>query len=348
MTWRSFLFSLIFFLILFVVTEIILRIALLCYGYPLLKPGDYLYTGFYPTLKEVIGKDIRSDDDVQDILILGGSVISTPWSNMEVRLDTILQKKYGKTKKFAFYNTAAAGHTSLDNLIKYKLLKDKHFDLVVYYEAINENRANCIPEKDFRADYAHIKWYSDIYLLQAHSEINFTVIPYICALVIRAVRDRVTHKVYASQDMVAPEYAKFGSNIKTALPYRKNLTDMISISKQRRDQLLLMNYASYFPEGVKLTGEQKDMDHFAGCHYASPVTIWGQADNVKKGIQVHNQILTDLAKRNQTHFYDMEANMPKDGSFFCDVCHVSERGAQNFASKLTAYMIDSRLLEHAD
>ncbi|MCF2500839.1 hypothetical protein [Dyadobacter chenhuakuii] len=348
MAWRSFLFSLIFFVILFVATEIILRIALVCYGYPFLKPGDYLYTGFYPTLKEMIGKDIRSDDEVQDILILGGSVISTPWSNMEMRLDTILQKKYGKSKKFAFYNTAAAGHTSLDNIIKYKLLADKRFDLVIYYEAINENRANCIPDKDFRADYAHIKWYSDIYLLQAHPEINFTVIPYVCALVIRGVRDKVTRKVYVSQDMVDPGFAKFGSNIKTALPYRENLTNMINISNERGDALLLMKYASYFPEGVKLTGEQKDMDHFAGCHYASPVTIWGQADNVKKGIQSHNQILTDLAKRKGTHFFDMAANMPQDGRFFCDVCHVSELGAQNFASKLAGHLIDSRLLEHSD
>ena len=78
MSWRPFLFSLIFFVILFVVTEIILRIALMCYGYPLLKPGDYLYSGFYPTIKEMIGKDIRNDDAIQDVLILGGSVISTP------------------------------------------------------------------------------------------------------------------------------------------------------------------------------------------------------------------------------------------------------------------------------
>jgi len=345
MNWRPFLFSLIFFIILFVVTEIILRIALMCYGYPLLKPGDYLYSGFYPTISEMIEKDIRSDDDVQDVLILGGSVISTPWSNMEVRLDTILRKKYGQAKKFAFYNTAAAGHTSLDNLIKYKLLEDKRFDLVIYYEAINENRANCIPDADFRSDYTHIKWYCDIELLRAHPEINFTVIPYVCDLILKGIKDKIARKIYASREQVDPGFAKFGANIKTGSSYRKNIKDIINISRKRGDKLLLLSYASYFPKGVKLTGEQQDMDHFAGCHYASPVTIWGQAEFVKKGIMVHNRILTDLAKQNKTYFFDMAGNIPQDGRFFCDVCHVSEPGAQNFANKLTAYIVDFKLVE---
>ncbi|UON83023.1 hypothetical protein MUK70_28895 [Dyadobacter chenwenxiniae] len=317
----------------------------MCYGYPLLKPGDYLYSGFYPTIKEMIGKDIRNDDDIQDVLILGGSVISTPWSNMEARLDTILRKKYGNAKKFAFYNTAAAGHTSLDNLIKYKLLAGKSYDLVIYYEAINENRANCIPDKDFRADYSHIKWYSDIYLLQSHPEINYTVIPYVCHLVTRGIRDKMDRKVYASQEQVDPAFAKFGAKIKTAASYQKNLSGIIDLSKRRGDALLLLNYASYFPEGVKLTGEQKDMDHFAGCHYASPVTIWGEANNVKKGIDKHNQILINMAKRSGKHFFDMARNMPQDGSFFCDVCHVSERGAQHFSNKLATFIVDFKLLE---
>ena len=317
----------------------------MCYGYPLLKPGDYLYSGFYPTIKEMIGKDIRNDDAIEDVLILGGSVISTPWSNMEVRLDTILRKKYGNAKQFAFYNTAAAGHTSLDNLIKYKLLEDKRFDLVIYYEAINENRANCIPDADFRADYTHIKWYCDIDLLRAHPEINFTVIPYVCDLVMRGIRDKMARKIYASREQVDPGFAKFGVNIKTGSSYRKNLSGIIDLSRKRGDKLLLMSYASYFPKGVTLTGEQKDMDHFAGCHYASPVTIWGQAEYVKKGIHVHNEILTDLAKKNKTYFFDMAGSMPQDGGFFCDVCHVSEKGAQSFSKNLAAYIVHSRIVE---
>ncbi|MCF0043354.1 hypothetical protein [Dyadobacter fanqingshengii] len=345
MAWRSFLFSVILFVLLIVVTEIVLRIALCFYGYPFLKPGNYMCSGFYPTIKEMMGKDIRNDDAVQDVLILGGSVISTPWSNMEVRLDTILRKKYGNKKKFAFYNTAAAGHTSLDNLIKYKLLEDKRFDLVIYYEAINENRANCIPDVDFRSDYTHIKWYCDIYLLQSHPEINFTVIPYVCDLVMKGIEDKMSKKIYARQEQVDPGFAKFGANIKTGSSYRKNLKNIIDLSRKRGDELLLLSYASFFPKGVKLTGEQKDMDYFAGCHYASPVTIWGEAEYVKKGIYIHNQILRELAIKSKTHFFDMAENMPQDGRFFCDVCHVSEPGAQNFSKKLATYIVDSKLVE---
>ncbi|MCE7067446.1 hypothetical protein [Dyadobacter sp. CY326] len=342
---RQAVFSAIFSFVLFISLELLLRIVFYFYGYPFIKPGDYLYTGFYPIIKELVGKNVLSDDDIHDVLILGGSVVSTPWSHMETRLDTILQKKYGKMEKFAFYNAAVAGHTSLDNLIKYRLLNGSRFDLVIYYEAINENRANCIPPEDFRIDYSHIKWYKNIYRLQNHPEINYTIIPYACDLIMSAILDLVLQRTYASQEEVEPEFVKYGSNIKTVKAYERNVSGIIALAKKRQDKLLLMKYASYFPQGIKLTGAKEDMTYYAGCNYASPVSIWGDAQNVKKGIFMHNQILTRLARKNQTHFFDMAAKMPQEARFFCDVCHVSEPGAQNFANKLAEYIVDAKLLE---
>lgn len=345
MSLRSFLFTIIFFFVLFLFTEILLRICLAFYGYPILKPGNYIYSGFYPALNEVIDKDIRNDDQIYDVLILGGSVISKPWSNMDFRLDTILQNRYGKDHQFAIYNTAAAGHTSMDNLIKYRLLHDKRFDLVIYYEAINENRANSIPKADFRADYSHMKWYSDIYMLQSHSEINFTVIPFLADKLITAVRDKLQHKKYISIDEVDQVYAQFGSDIKTAATFKKNLTEMADMAQIRGETLLLTSYATYFPANVKLTGEESDMKYFAGCSYASPVSIWGKSDNVKKGVDTHNQILRSIVSSRNMPFLDMETMMPKDASLFCDVCHVSEPGAQLFATKTASYLIDNKLFK---
>ncbi|NIJ53389.1 hypothetical protein [Dyadobacter arcticus] len=341
---RLLIFSSIFFLILFLLTEILLRLSVVFLGYPFLKPSDNIYKSYYTNLEPIRKKVIKSDDAVFDILILGGSVVSTPWSNLEGRLDTILKKEYGD-KKFAFYNIAGAGHTSLDNYLKYKLLEKQRFDLVVYYEAINENRANNIPAKDFRNDYSHIKWYSDIHLLQAHPEINFTVIPYLVGRTIQYISDKLTHKVYISQEKVDPQYAAYGSDIKTAASYEKNLADLIETAKLRGDKLIMMSYATYFPPNVKLTGEQIDMKHFAGCMYASPVTIWGKPDNVKKGIETHNQVLRKLVQNNKVLFLDMEAAMPKDSTLFCDVCHLSEPGAQRFAHEIERFMVRQKLLK---
>lgn len=322
-----------------------LRIGLLFFGYPFFKPADYLYSGFYESMDDVRGKEIQRGGDVKNVLILGGSVVSTPWSHLESRLDTILQKHYGKGGRYAFYNVAAAGHTSRDNALKYSLLEDKRFDLVLYYEAINENRANNIPAKDFRQDYSHMRWYRDIYLLRSHPEMNITVIPYVVDRLVTYVRDRMDHRIYISHERVDPSFEKYGGDIKTKESYRRNLEEIIAAAKRRGDKLVLMSYASYFPENVVLTGEQKDMDHFAGCNYASPVVVWGKAPNVKKGIGVHNLVLRELVNKHGTLFLDMEHQMPKDPKLFCDVCHVSEPGAQRFAHEIVEFIVRRKILE---
>lgn len=342
---RVLLFTLVFISLLFIVTELLLRIGLVFFGYPFLRPSNYIFEGFYSNMETLRHTEIRRGDDVQDILILGGSVVSTPWSQLESRLDTILQKKLGNNTRFAFYNIAGAGHTSRDNALKYSLLKDKEFDLVIYYEAINENRANNIPPAQFKKDYTHIRWYRDIQLLLAHPEINITVIPYLIDKLTGQIGDRLRHRIYISQEQVDPEFARFGGDIKTGESYRQNIGQIIQTAKSRGDKLLLMSYASFFPENVVLTGEQKDMTHFAGCNYASPVVIWGRPDNVKKGIAVHNQMLRSLVQKHNVTFLDMENRMPKDSTLFCDVCHVSERGAQRFANEMAEFIIRQELLE---
>jgi hypothetical protein len=342
---RMVLYPLIFFAIMYIPVELAIRAALAFYGYPFFKPGNYLYTGFYTSVSDVIQKDIKNNDDTKDILILGGSVISTPWSHMEVRLDTILKNRYGKDKKLAIYNVAGAGHSSLDNLIKYQLLERKHFDLVIYYEAINENRANCIPKEFFKEDYTHLKWYRDIQTILSHPEINYTVLPYVFHLTAHKIKDILTHRYFASFEKVEPGFMDFGSQIKTAKSYEKNLSRIIDLAEKKGEKLILMKYASFFPKGIALSGEEMDKKHFAGCYYACSVSIWGKAGNVEKGITVHNQILENLARKRHTYYLDMQAEMPQNPAFFCDICHVSEPGARHFANRLASYIIDQKLVE---
>lgn len=344
MKFRSILFSAVFLLILFVFTELLLRLALLFYGYPFFQPSDYIYKGFYKELEPIAQADIQRDDSTKKILILGGSVVSSPWSHMEDRLDTILQKNYPGGGKFAIYNAALAGHTSLDNRIKYDLLDQQRFDLVLYYEAINETRANNIPPDKFRADYSHFKWYSDIYLLQAHPEINFTVIPYLFHKVYRYAEDALTRREHISQEKVVEDYVKYGQDIKTAASFDKNLTDIIQTARRRGDKLVLMTYTSYFPEDAKLTGSEQDKQHYAGCYFACAISIWGKPEYVKKGIAAHNEITRELASRYQVTLMPMAQRMPPDSSLFCDVCHVSELGAQYFAHQLAGFIGEKRLL----
>lgn len=341
---RAIAFYSIFFFALYLLTELLLRIGLLVYGYPFLNPSAYIYKGFYKEMDGVVEQDIRKDE-VKDILILGGSVVSPAWSHMELRLDSLLTAYYKGKKKIKVHNLATAGHTSRDNSIKYSLLDRQRFDLVIYYEAINENRANNIPDKDFRSDYTHFKWYQKIAILRNHPEINFTVIPYVADLVIHALDDLFKHKIYISEETVTEGYAVYGAKIKSAGSFKKNLQAIIGTSQSRGDKLLLLSYASFFPHNVKLTGQESDMRHFAGCRFASPVTIWGQAENVNKGIAEHNKILRQLVKQYNLSYFDMAASMPADSAMFCDVCHVSEKGAKHFAKELAGFIEQSKILE---
>ncbi len=342
---RHTLFFGIFFLLLYGFAELLLRLALTFYGYPFFKPSDYLFHRFYPELEAIIRADTRSDDSVKDVLILGGSAASTAWSQLDTRLDSLLRRAYPGGETFAIYNAASPGHTSLDSKIKYKLLEKQRFDLVIYYEGINENRANNVPPARFRSDYTHFKWYSDLQLLITHPEINLTVFPYLLHKIFRALNNKFTHNEYISMESVDQHYVQYGSTIKTAIPYANNIAGILEMASTRGDKVLLVGYASYFPKGVSLTGDKSDQKYFACCYFSSPVTTWGKPENVYKGIQIHNQMLRKVASQSKVPFLPMDKLMPHDSSQFRDVCHFSEAGAENFAKQMARFILEKNLLE---
>jgi hypothetical protein len=331
--------------LLFVFTELIFRTALCFLGYPFFQPSRYLEKNYYPFIERIQNAKFDHSPGTRNILILGGSVVNTHWSRLEMRLDTLFQKAYPDKKKFNFFNVAMPGHNSLDNLIKYKRLAGQKFDLVIYYEAINENRANNIPQNLYSPDYRHIKWYDEINLLVNHPEMNVTVIPYALHFIYRTLKNRFTHRSYISNDQVDPDYAVYGKDIKTASSFFENINSIAMLANKKRDPLLLVKYASFFPKGVKLTGKDEDKRHFTPCYVLSPVTTWGEPENVKKGIRMHNEMLMKVYRMQKTYFFDMAAVLPKDSAMFCDVCHLSEQGAQRFASELSRYIVSSGVIQ---
>ncbi|MEO6283647.1 MAG: hypothetical protein ABIN80_02720 [Dyadobacter sp.] len=337
-------FYLIYFLSVYVFIEVALRMALGFLGYPILMPKEYFLDKYYGVLRPVLTREIRNDDEIKDILVLGGSVICTGYSKLDSLLPTILVNELGDKRKYVLHNVAVPAHTSMDNLLKYRALEGKRFDLVIYYEAINENRANNVPEVDFREDYSHIRWYEDIELLIAHSEINFTVVPFFLEKVIMETRNLLLHKVYINQNGVDSVYTQFGSDIKTAKSFKKNLEDIISIAGSRNEKLLMLSYASYFPRRTDLTGGAEDFKYFGNCQYRTVTSLWGKSENIEKGIRIHNGILRKLARTKGIAFLDMENIMPQDSSLFCDVCHLSEPGTKRFAKEIAQFIVKEKLL----
>lgn len=346
--YKNLIFSFITIIIFLLFTELAFRLVLALNGFPFLMPKEVLFAREYgDSFKQIRGESITQHDDYQDILILGGSVVSPDWSGMEKRLKDSLSKRL-KTDKIRIFNVAFPGHTSLDNDIKYRILHEKgySFDLVLYYEAINENRANNISPVEFKPDYSHFKWYDQIYRIQKHPELNFTVIPYVFDYILSKVDNVIHKKTFLSiGDVRDKTLLKYGSDIKTAKSYERNLSGIVSLSRQYHEPLLLMSYAYYLPPDYQLTGGQEDKKYYADCKYSCSINIWGKPENIRKGIEAHNLIIRKLVQQHPELYYlDIQKIIQGNQNYFCDICHFSEEGAQLYAKTLVDFLIEKKLV----
>ena len=333
------------FVLFYLIFELLSRIVLSFLGYSFFKPKNFIVSHHYKELGAVLKTTITKDDGYTDILILGGSVISSSWSRMDTRLDSLLSNN--TQQKIRVFDVAIPGHTSLDNAIKYDLLKNKQFDLVIFYEAINENRANNIKPAFFKKDYSHIEWYYHINLLRKHPEINYTTLPYLLHKAILTTVIKVGGYKFIETDNVRKENRPYGGVIKTEKSYEENLQAIIDLSKVKNEQLLLLGYTSFFPK-VNFLGDPSDAQYFAkNCKKAAIVTVWGDTKNVEKGINIHNKVLAKLANTNNTHYFDMQKAVPQEVDYFCDICHLSEKGCGVFAEKLVNYIHSENIFNTA-
>ncbi len=342
---RNFAIHLAVWAVCYLILEIVLRFYFFNISADFLRPDKGLLRKYYPELVTVLSEEVPADTNTRTILILGGSVVSPGYSRLEKRLDTLLTPYLNQGSQLKVYNLAVPAHTSLDNVRKLELLPDKHFDLILYYEAINESRFNNVPPQLFRDDYDHVKWHHDISLILSHKELPFLIAPYAVHYSIRQLQDRLQGKTYIDFEQIKPENMTYGNHIKTAGPYNANINKLVKIANARHEKLLLISYASYFPENVRLTGGESDMAHFGGCQFASPVSVWGKPENVRKCIVENNRELLQVARQTNTPLLDMANLVPQKKSYFCDVCHFSEEGARFFADQLAKNILERKLLD---
>ncbi|WP_198034395.1 hypothetical protein [Dyadobacter tibetensis] len=173
---------------------------------------------------------------------------------------------------------------------------------------------------------------------------KFTIIPYVLDLVFTEIKSLIIKQQYIPMETVDPQFMDYGSGVKTAESYENNLSEICQLAKEKKEQLLLVEYAPYFPAGQNLTGREEDKQAFANCYGMSPVTTWGRPENVQKAIDIHNEILLKVSKKEQIPYLDMSKKLPKHKVMYCDVCHLSEIGAQVFYKELACYILEKNLL----
>ena len=239
-----------------------------------------------------------------------------------------------------FVNFSAPAFGTRDSLFEYMQLEGETFDAVVLYHGINEVRANNCPPEVYQADYSHYAWYEEINIALRHEmSLRFTVIPYGMDLIAHRLRQRLMPSRYVPKDLPSADWLTYGADLKTPPAFRANIESILALARRRGDTPVLMSLAWYVPPNYSREAfTRKELDY--GRH-REPIELWGLPPNVVAGINAHNQVMKELsASHPEARFIDMEREMPKEGRYFDDICHLTQAGCELFAHSLAPQLVE--------
>jgi hypothetical protein len=295
-----------------------------------------LLYAFYPELEPVASPSHDDSEDPIDILLLGGSVFHEDFSTVPSVLRRRLEAKTGRPVRI--HNLARAAHTSRDSRLKYELLEDRRFDLVLFYHGINEARANNSPPAMFRDDYSHYSWYASIGRLQAHRESRYLVLPYTLVYLWSAVSEGIGLSKHVSTQSPRPEWLVHGRQVKTERSFRMNLERILERAEERGEPVLLMTFATHVPpDYAHRLFIRRELDYSS---HALPIELWGVPAHVQDAVRKHNAIVEKLAREHETLFVDQDRLIPKTRENFNDVCHLTPRGGREFVENIEGVVLE--------
>ena len=327
--------------LLLLVLETALRLVLtLSTGVSPMQPRNLIYK-YYPELIPIQKAHISNTDSTLDVLILSCSVLHKEWADIVNEMTQCIALPAG-FKSLKIYNASGIGHGSRDNFIKYSLLADKRFDVIVYYDAINDARLNNCPPNVFRADYGHYLWYDEINHIITHPEMNYTVIPFFYNWV--KIRAKALFKpayyipVHYS---IKPQWLEYGNDYKSLDSYHNNLESVIDQAGRQHARFLYLTFTSYLPADYSIKSFREKKLDYRFCDHSRETEIWGKPANVEGFINVVNSSSKAwLAGRPQVRWFDLDSGFPKNGVYFADVCHFSPKCIQQFAA-IACMQLDS-------
>ncbi|MEO8563774.1 MAG: hypothetical protein ABI601_16975 [bacterium] len=292
-------------------------------------------TMFYPELQTALDQSPRHHDSSTNVLLLGGSTLHRDFGSiaqaLQERLTTVTRRRV------RVFDMAMPAQTSLDSYYKYKALAGVGFDLVIIYDGFNEVRANNVPPELFRDDYSHYSYYELVNdILGAHRLYPFAT-PYTIEYLLRQVNEsraaRAGHPVRVPKHRPDSAWSKFGSTINTAGPFRHNIDAILKMAAARGEPVVLMTFVTYFAPGYTTAAfNARQLDYTT---HNTATVLWGEPDNVAKGIAAHNLVIRDLhAAWPATGFVDMATALPQQREYFNDVCHLTVPGSERFVEIL--------------
>jgi hypothetical protein len=260
----------------------------------------------------VLKADLAPRDGYYDVLLLGGSVLE----QTAPALTQSLTKELGA--RCRVFNLAKAAHTSRDSYFKMQRLAGKPFDLVVFYDGINDARMNCCADNVFRDDYRHFTWYDSLEARLAAGTIGVSDI-----LAASLNRGRLSYEV--------TEGREFSERVKTTNAYRHNIESIAGAVERTGGRLLLSTFAYYLPANYSEETFRAHQLGYGHGKYDVSVNVWGTPKGVEAAISAHNGVIRDLARVHKNFlFVDEDKQMPKCGTCFSDCCHFTDEGVSTF------------------
>jgi hypothetical protein len=293
------------------------------FGVPVIgkKEVSSVWEGFYPNLKTTGLADavISKNDGNFDVLLLGASVLDQVAARLERQLNERIEEPV------RVFNTSDNALTSRDSFLKFRYLKDKHFDLIVVYHGINDARMNCCPADQFKDDYTHCLYYKVFDCL-----VNGDPLP------VKQVLANLIPFEAPSPTMLAD-----GAKIKTDRPFRTNLEAIVEQAAANDQLVMLMTFAYYIPEDYsveRLRSGQLDYGP-RQVEFVCPAELWGTPENLTNTIDAHNREVIAIANRfENVVFVDQLKNITPSGTNFSDPCHLTDAGCQLFVDKLMSQL----------
>ena len=301
------------------------------FGASLLDPGTSVHR-FYPQLANVDAIQLRSRDDSFDVLLLGASVIEQVVGPLTKRIAKATSMPVNVA------NFAVSAHTSRDSLFKYRHLAPAKFDLVVFYHAINDVRANNITESAYRDDYSHFAWYATINVFEDHQKTIPGAAPLVMQLALREAKVRLGSIETLPMTRVRTSDFQHGRRIKTGDAFRDNLEEILTLAHEAGSMVAVLTFASHIPADYSFERFRAgQLDYRTTNHTGLPVELWGAPRNVAAGIRVHNKVISEVApKFDNALLIDQSRLIPADGRYFIDICHLSNEGIAVFVDNIMA------------
>ena len=264
-------------------------------------------------------REINNDKNIFKINCLGASTTGNYLEyqgkiySYPIELEKILNNSY---EKYEVNNCAQGGYNSADILVRFSLqYLDTRPDLIIIYHAYNDIRSYLV--KNFKSDYSNsrknlgeVLW--KFYLSSIFPSSVFGVMNYLF------------HNWFPNNDRYSlVEFISHAQNfdnenyLKGINTFRRNLQSVIDLCKCNKIKVLLSTFCFYLHDDVK----------------DSPQHI-----KLQKIVKMENEIIRDLAIKNNLNLVDNETLIEKNDENFLDTIHFSHIGmqkiAKNFANQI--------------